>query len=815
MKKFFAILAFVATSVAALAVPANSGLTRVVKMKDGREVTIMLRGDETFHFFVTTDGMVVREQADGTWVQDTRDVHALWTTEFRKRNAQRIQHAERARRAMRAPNRMGNSTGTTGKKRGLLILVNFNDVKMQDSSTHAVFDQMLNDVETPYGENYGSVRQYFRDQSYGQFDVEFDVVGPVTVSNDMEYYGVNNSSGSDSHPEVMITEACELANEEYDIDFSLYDWDEDGEVENIYVTYAGKGEANGGEANTIWPHQWDLHSAYYFNSDYKNYELILDGVKINTYACGPELNGYGNISGIGTMCHEYSHCLGIPDFYDTTKSGCVDMLDWSLMSSGNYNGNGFCPAGYTAYERMFCGWLEPVELASSTSIGNMPPIEDEPVAYIIYNDNNRNEYFLLANHQQKGWDTKTKGHGMMILHVTYDNEAWTSNKVNIESGYQHMIIIPAGGFQTSNGKVTSSAKDLWPGESNNSALTDTSTPAAQLHYPNTDGKYFMHKPIEDITELDEYISFRFMGGVEIDAPTLAEAADISDHSFRATWTPIPVAASYNLILTEKGKKNSAALDALTLVEYFDNPSQLGSDGWTFTNLASSSSNGVRVGNYITTPLITDNKSGQISIFITVKPVSGTSQVVLSVLGKTGNTLTTKTFSLQQNTTSTLKYGLRGSIPDYKIKLSTNSSGTPFYLMKFYAFDGDVSHEDVTDLETPAEDKITPFIGVSSPEYVFTDLQPDRDYKLRVQTIDGDSQISAWSNEISVRTLSPSPFERGDVNEDGQLSVSDIDSLVDIILGKSPDPDFRIADVNGDGRITIADLTSLVNLILGN
>lgn len=497
------------------AVPAYTASTMTVRGRGGQMLTVMLCGDETFHYYTTTDGTPVRMQADGTWDVDTRDVVALWRKASRERNVQRLQLAQRMRKVMKAPRRIGSSTGTAGQKRGLLILVNFLDVKMQEASTQETFEQMMNGLDNPYGKNKGSVREYFRAQSYGQFDVEFDVVGPIELPDSMKHYGAN-VNGNDGHAGLMVDQACRLVDDE--VDFTQYDWDGDGEVENIYVTYAGYGENYVGvDSCAIWPHQWDVTSAFEYNEGQKDYKLELDGVRINTYACGAELSGNAGttISGIGTMCHEYSHCLGLPDFYDVKYLGHPHMLGWSLMASGCYNYGGFCPSGYTAYERWFSGWLEPEELNEPATIINMKPIEDEPVAYVVYNDSNRNEYYLLANHQQKGWDTKAAGHGLMVLHVDYDENAWNKNKVNNISDHQRMIVIPAdsNGFAVnSNGKYISSGSDLWPGTSGQTALTDNSVPPASLYTPNTDGSYLMHKPIEDIAETDGLISFRFMGG---------------------------------------------------------------------------------------------------------------------------------------------------------------------------------------------------------------------------------------------------------------------------------------------------------------
>ena len=388
-------------------------------------------------------------------------------------------------------------------KKGLLILVNFKDREMVNrENTKTIYEQLMNGLNDPYGENYGSVREYFLAQSYGLFDYYFDVVGPVTVSKNMSYYGQNDATGNDLHPEEMIEEACKLVDNQ--VNFADYDLDGDGEVEGITVIYAGYGENSGASSNTIWAHEWQLNKS--------GKTLSLDGVTINTYATGPELSGSSGsiLEGIGTICHEYSHCLGLPDFYNMSYNDSnYGMNAWSVMDLGAYNGNGYHPAGYTAYERWYCGWLEPIELNESKNINGMLNIEDNPIAYVVYNENRSKdmygEYYLLANHQQVGWDQRAAGHGMMILHVNYDEEAWQSNVVN-DSYSPRMALIPA---DNNSNKNYSTAGDLWPGTSANTSLTDTTKPASILYTENTDGKKYMHKPITEIWEKDGLINFIF------------------------------------------------------------------------------------------------------------------------------------------------------------------------------------------------------------------------------------------------------------------------------------------------------------------
>ena len=367
----------------AMAVPAKRGLTKELTLTDGTRVTATLVGDEHGHFWLAADGTAY-QAVDGADVYASVDRQQV----IQKANAKRA--ASNARRMRRmAPRRVGEVGGITGQKKGLIILVNFSDESFQSSNNNALYQRIANEVNFSYGDFKGSMRDYFYAQSEGQFELTFDVVGPVPVSKNQSYYGANDSDGNDKYPATMVIEALKKADSQ--VNYADYDWDGDGEVEQVYVVYAGKGEADGGASTTIWPHEWELSSAAYYGDG--GGAQTLDGVKIDTYACGGELNGEtGSIAGIGTMCHEFSHCLGYPDFYDTDYSGGQGMGYWDLMDGGSYNGDGYQPAGYTSYERWVAGWKTPTELTSTTQIDNMKALQTAGSnTYIIYNSGNSNE----------------------------------------------------------------------------------------------------------------------------------------------------------------------------------------------------------------------------------------------------------------------------------------------------------------------------------------------------------------------------------------------------------------------------------------
>jgi|GEM_PF-811335 len=552
MKRFLGFASLVLFTVCMFAVPARRRPFQAM-LDDGRPVTVRLTGDEFFHYYVDEEGNELERLTDGRYSR----VQSPWLSAARRMGGEQRRKMAYGRRMQRAV--AARKAGTfKGTKKGLVILVSYTDVKIQEKHTREVFDAMFN--EEGYSENghIGSVRDYFKAQSYGTFEIDFDVVGPYTLEHEMKYYGENDRQGNDLRVGAMIAEAVRLA--DADVNYKDYDWDGDGEVDQVFVVYAGYSAAAGGSSNSIWPVEWWLSSSDYGRT------IRLDGVRIDQFACSSELLGGSDstaLAGIGTACHEFSHCLGLPDFYDTTPDGGNFGLDcWSVMDYGCYNGtyddegysNGNIPCGYTAYERMACGWLQPTVLSEGTTVSGMKALTDAPEAYIIYNDACRDEYYLLENRQQKSWNKADSGHGMLILHVDYDEQAWLDNVVNNVSTHQRCTIIPAdNSFFGRYGFATAAelAGDPWPGTSGNTSLTDTSKPAATLYNKAADGRLLMGKPIEDIKEADGLISFFFMGGNAgtLRTPMAEAATDLTGHSFVAHWTEVAGAETYTLAVT--------------------------------------------------------------------------------------------------------------------------------------------------------------------------------------------------------------------------------------------------------------------------
>ena len=494
MKKLFLGLVMSLFMSSAMAIPAKPGLWKTIKLENGKEVRAQLKGDEHVHYWMAEDGKCYSEQDNEVFTPISKEQIKV------RANNRRVSLNKASR--LSSPRRvsMGERTHYLGKKKGLVILAQFNDKEFQSFHNLALYKRIMNEEGFNEGNFVGSVSDYFKAQSGGQFELVFDVVGPYTMNNSYSYYGKNDSYGNDTNAEAMIVEACKQADSE--VNFADYDWDGDGEVDQVFVLYAGQGEADGGSKNTIWPHMYDLSSS--------NRQLTLDNVVVNTYACSNEVSTGSNIEGIGCFCHEFSHCMGFPDFYDTTYSGWFGMSDFDLMCSGSYNGDTFIPAGYTAHEKMMCGWQDPIVLSDKdTTVTNLLPMSSNGETFVIYNDAHPDEYFMIENRQKSGWDKGYPARGLMITHVDFDKKIWEFNCPNTKitststeyknygyplNDHQRMTIVHADNdddskyFSSYLGGYTkyTTSTDLYP-YSKNDSLTPTSKPAPTLYNKNKKG----------------------------------------------------------------------------------------------------------------------------------------------------------------------------------------------------------------------------------------------------------------------------------------------------------------------------------------
>lgn len=524
MKKLYLMLSMLfAFGIAANAVPAKK-LQKVITLANGTQVPVELRGDEYLSWWEGTDGTAYRTTATDENVFEAFDLEAQKPAAAARRaktEQGRVARLARVKNSLKgADDKMrglgGDHITYKGVKKGLVVLVDFKNKKFANGHDLEYYKNVINGKDfTDEEEGYvGSVRDYFLAQSNGQFELDFDVVGPVTMSNNYGYYGYDGAYQKDEKVYEMIKEACDGIQNQ--VNLKDYDWDGDGEADQVFFLYAGLGQASGGSASTIWPHESELR---YWPCGVLSYSTG----KINTYACAnelqPETQGSSRYisAGIGTICHEFSHCLGFADMYDTTGAGGYGMSVFDVMDQGSYNGNGFVPCNYTAFERIYAGWVEPIELIDPATVKDMKSVSDYGRPFIMYNYKNTNEYFLMENRQNTGWDEGLYGsNGLLIVHVNYVPSRWINNSVNSsKEKIQCCTVVNADGSREISNTLSLQG-DLYPyevkGVTMNDEFTDDSEPASKLYNKNTDNSYALGIPITQIKRSKGSVSFLVCGG---------------------------------------------------------------------------------------------------------------------------------------------------------------------------------------------------------------------------------------------------------------------------------------------------------------
>lgn len=546
-----------------------------ITQPDGTKITVRIHGDESFHYTTTIDGFMLEmdkagffRYVDYDFKTGKKTLSALRARNVGERTAEEKTFVANLKAATLITADMKTRRPLTLKQPGrtvrpwlekqsaakanaanaaaartvsgdceyLVILVNFADSTFKYKNED--FETWLNEPGYSTNGGTGSVKDYWRDNSMGQFVPNFTVVGPYTLSKPLVAYAGNaEDTGEDIDPRSMIKEACQLAKEANPgLDFSKFDNDGDGVVDNCYVIYAGYSEASTANPNDMWPHSWTMGDDVF----------EIDGVKIDEYSCSAELVGMPGapavptMDGIGTFTHEFGHILGLKDMYDTddyTNGYGVDPGAYSLYASGSYNNDSRTPPCLMAFERLQMGWAKEgtdiVELKNAEDV-TLDNVATNKARYINAQPDREPgtgyEWFVLENRQKTGWDSYIPAHGLLIYHYDYTQEMvdeyWSVNGPNNNANHRCMYIKAADGVDDENSR----AGDTYPGTSANTEFTDTSTPNS-LNWSNEP----VNVPVTNIIEQDGIIRFQVGGGastwdfVKTNVPT-----DIRDVS--ATFT---------------------------------------------------------------------------------------------------------------------------------------------------------------------------------------------------------------------------------------------------------------------------------------
>lgn len=591
----------------------------IIKQADGTTITVRAYGDEDLSYFLASDGTLLYQEGTNFYIAGVKADGTLYSTgvlahepsmrTIKEISAIKAQNAKafynsmeiqaKANKVRREPMTPDNSLlPSLGKHKIPVILVEFSDVEFSVENPKATFDKYLNgkelfnkETDPEMGQNYASVAKYFKDMSFGKFEPEFEVYGPVNLGKPLATYGAGYSS--EENMGLLLTDACTAVDDE--VDFTQYDSNDDGNIDLIYIIYAGFSQSIAGNSTDC------IHP----KSGYLSLAKSFDGMDVKRYGVNNELNGtpadQANgpiINGIGLFCHEFSHCMGLPDLYPKSGSiaeACINqnMDYWSLMDAGEYTANGYRPTAYTAWERERLGWMEIGTLTGPSNV-ELKSLDEGGAAFRIYNDKDEtgHEYYIVENVQNNGWNKNLFGNGLMVTHVDYLSSQFSLGgcKVNNTAGHPRMHVMAADGMFVPEyflgstiedsyitflkehnadlvakygGQVFSiedykaeAAGDLFPGTSNATSLTDDSQPMKAWTYNGET----MGKPITDITNDTEkgIVSFKFMGGGEpvdgINEVTVNKTTDSHVYSISGTYMGNDINSLPKGIYIRNGKK---------------------------------------------------------------------------------------------------------------------------------------------------------------------------------------------------------------------------------------------------------------------
>ena len=711
----------------ALAEPAHPKPVTITQA-DGSKLTIKLVGDEFYHFNTTADGYTVMKNKEGNYVYVIKADDTLVPTQIVAHDAEQRTASEHAfvaslpKYLTAAPSvKMAQTLRSNRdaqakeeqfdytKFKGLVILINYTDKQFNLPDANAFYDDMLNT------ENYtgfmfegrmqycpGSVRDYFYDNSMGAFNPHFDVYGPVNVDYTC------TTPQSTSNADVVFKAALDSIDNE--VDFNQYDTDGDGFVDMVFFIVAGYSASYGGNnSDYLWPHKY-----YLFGPGWQFYQY--DDVYIGTYACSTEIYGweaygYTMPAGIGTITHEFSHVLGLPDFYDTdygTGGQSNHPDEWDVMAGGSHVYYGRVPVGYSIFERYALGWANPIEITTPGDY-TLQNVTTHNEGYILRTPV-EHEYFIMENRQQKGkWDQALPGHGMLVARVDSTNpDVWWGNSVNDDPRHNYYEIVRAG-----NG-TGASGSDPFPGTAGVNELTNVSTPSLL-----TWGGVFNPYNLFNIQENNSIITFEVRNEDAI-------SSIVEDFESMQVGTH-----------TEPVTGNFAS--------------------WSFTKSA------------VAAP-------GEGKCY-DLQDVSMVAPSALSMNNSLGITLYTMNATFFNPTSNEAKYKL------------------------YYRTSPDSAWVDAK-----LDDAIVP---AHSQTVANWSVAKFGNAMFRIQQYAGSKTAKTYVDNITFYCIR----EQGDVNLDSKVNVSDVTSLINMILGMRP-MYAGVGDVNGDGKVNVSDVTALVNKILG-
>ena len=754
MRKCLFLLVMGLMCLTARAVPADPTPAQVTQ-PDGTKLTLVLHGDEFLNYLTTSDGYTVVKNKAGYYTYARLDGNQLVPSNIIARDsrtaADNVYLANvpkcltspaqvlQGKRMLNHRNDLLRGIGHGGhmdydKFRGLIILINYTDRNFDDyvPSNYTPIDfyeAMINSHDyqgytLPYGtkvEAMGSVRDYYYDNSFHQFDPHFDILGPVDVPYRC----------TDAHQfkcDSIFFAALEALDPE--VDFSQYDTDGDGTADMVFFMVAGHGsDVTANDRDYLWPHMKDFTES-----------PVLDGVNFKLYACSTNMTGeeneyytnFNNVAGIGTICHEFSHCLGLPDFYDTDGLGSGGTnskhpMTWSVMASGFRSNNGRNPAGYSLFERYALRFAQPTLIEGEGTI-SIPALEKSNSGYRL-NTDNEGEFFIIENRQRIKWDKNLAGPGMLIWRVDSSNvDVWEHNLVNSDPNHMYYELLRAN-FSG----ISDSYNDPFPGVSNVTTITNITEPNMRTW----DGKMNKYAFV-NIAQADSIITFDVITDL-----SKASIEDFEKMPVGETLNERGVAGVYanwdfyNCAVVDTAQVGNGHVAALRNGSYFNTAENLNKipSVVRFT-IYNPTSSGVMI-----TPQYSIN-NGQ--------SWKGLSDYPYEFYAAAGTTIQASIASLPTNVPIMLR-----------IKQTSGSSSE-------YCF--------IDDIEINYEATWEP----EEPEYILGDV--DNSGKVTITDVSALISYLLSGDETGVNLLA------ADVNKDGKVTIADVSDIISILLNGNGDSD---------------------------
>ncbi|MDR0541650.1 MAG: M6 family metalloprotease domain-containing protein [Dysgonamonadaceae bacterium] len=548
MKKLLLILAFLQVlfnTGEILAIPANPNPVTTVQ-PDGTSITYYIKGDEKVHWMQSTDGYTLLRNDRQFVVYANRDANGdlipsehvyrpetlrsasekSFLSEIPKNllfSEQQIQNKlavwEKPQSLRSDSGEEINKVSVTGSKKALCVLVNFSDKNI--GYTVADFEKMMN--QESYSDNgaIGSVKDFYRENSYGKMDLTVGVVGPYTLPNTAAWYG-----GNENRWPGFAQAAIQAA----DADVDLSEYATNGKLETFHIIFAGYGDESIDNGKQIWSHK----------SQFTTISLPNSGIQASVYSCSPELSGGSGtkMTTIGVVCHELCHVFGSDDYYDTDYASSGGNYPatgrWDLMADGSWNGpsrDGSRPAHINMFQKILYGWVVPDTLQTPLSVTNMPNSVENPVAYVL-NPATNNEQYVLENRQKIGFDAYVPGSGLLIYHI---HNSAANGAINNKTHPQRAYVVCASATTkiptattTSYGTVNN-ANAAFASNVVRNEFSGNSTPQ-MFKWNGTSGIPVTDKPITEITQASGLISFNFNC-----LPVTNFSATIDDPYIHLSW----------------------------------------------------------------------------------------------------------------------------------------------------------------------------------------------------------------------------------------------------------------------------------------